>query len=167
MFVRNSAWKGRYLPAGATGFNVGRGLGDILDPLFPIQTGLTILSAPIHSLPSWCSWVPFADFAPACQVPTPAELVAANASNYGPAATPETIAAGQSEAGTAVAQFASAYPEEYGQYLTASNNPYTSAVLGTGPAGQLAAGVETLAGGIPSWIWFLGAGGLAVFFLRR
>lgn len=121
--------------------------------------------------PSYCSWMPFADFLSECQVPTAAQILTANLSNYGAAATPDTIAAGQAAAADSIALDCTDNPDLCSQFTFAGSSPLTAAMLGSGTVGQAAGGLESATGTIASlfssqWAWIgLGVVGLAFIFM--
>jgi hypothetical protein len=93
--------------------------------------------------PSWCSWLPFADYMAACKVPTAAEQAAyvkteiekaagAGTPNYNP-----NLAAEQyGEYLKDVSTYCESHPEECAEYQAAGEHPDCSAILGTGTFAQ-------------------------------
>lgn len=59
---------------------IGRGMGVISNPDGSWQT-----------TPSWCNWMPFADFFDACTPPTAAQVAANNAANIGKNMSPGNV----------------------------------------------------------------------------
>lgn len=119
--------------------------------------------------PSYCGWLPFADFLSQCQIPTQAQIVTANLSNYGANIPPSAVSATQAEIGSMLQSDCSANPDACSQSTFAANNPTTAALFGASTTGQAVGGLEdainTLAGLFSNqWVWF-GAAAFAAYLL--
>lgn len=116
-----------------------RGFGDLslLCAASPNAPGCVQVNPQSTSMfPGWCGWMPGANLFQACQVPTTQALLQANLSNYGAAATPATIASGQTGALTASQQLCVSDPANCAQYQMAATDPNLAAVIGTTPVAQ-------------------------------
>lgn len=116
------------------------GLGQAVSP--ETFQSIVAMKAP-SDFPSWCSWMPFADYMPACKVPTAAQQNAAikteieKAAGAGtPAYNPDLAAQQYEEYLKDSAAYCAAHPDECAEYTAASANPTCAALLGTGPLAQ-------------------------------
>jgi hypothetical protein len=152
--------------------------------MYHMGLGTTIANPGTEDYSTLCAYLPFADFLPVCKIPNTAQITQANLQNYGPAATPETIAAGQAAAVQEAQSYCQQFPADCAQYETAVASPITSAILGTGTVGQTvaktmggsaavcdptidptcaAAGcTESIVNGICDWWIYIGAGSLGL-----
>jgi hypothetical protein len=113
--------------------------------------------------PGYCSWMPFADFFSECQVPTAQAILTANLTNYGAAATPATIAAGQEAAAQSIAADCTNNPEACSEFTFAGNSPTIAAMFGAGAVGQAVGGASGLFS-TSTWVW-VAVAGLAAYVL--
>jgi hypothetical protein len=144
----------------------------------PLPAG-TFDAAQAQMFPGYCSWLPFADFMSACQVPTIAQVQASNASNVGPGLSPDAAAQLQAQIQQTDQADCAANPDSCAQFTFAGSNPTTAAILGSGTVGQAAGGLEAAAGTAGSaaatlasfftsqWAWFGLAAILALYFIPQ
>ena len=149
------------LPSTAAARDIPTGLGQAVS-----QATIDAIKAdkPVSTsgFPSWCSWMPFADYLPACRVPTAAEQNAAikadieKAAGAGtPAYNPDLAAEQYQEYLKDATSYCASHPEECAAYKQAGESPTCSAMLGTGtvaqtfcanPGGYLLLGAAAIAG---------------------
>lgn len=117
------------------------------------------------TIPSWCSWMPFASFADACKPPTPEQIRQADMSNIGPAASADSVAALQQQWAQTEEQQCQLYPDECAAYQFAITHPTTSAAFGTGAFGQA---IGSVASGLASspLVW-IAIAGIAIVLMKR
>jgi hypothetical protein len=143
-------------------------MGDVLSATAAATGAVVDMSTPSvdAAFPGYCSWMPFADYMTACQVPTAAVQNAAVKQEIDKAAAGNTALADQQyqQYLADTAALAKLNPEGAAQYKFAGDNPNTAALLGADPFGRVvgsaAQGVLSVTGwlGIPAWIWIAGGG---------
>lgn len=145
------------------------GMGDVGSDAAASTAALLSMSTPSVNAdyPSYCNWMPFADYITACQVPTAAVQNAAVKQQIMAAGdTPEAEAQYQAYLNDTAA-LAKLEPESAAQYQFAGENPNLAALLGADPFGRLVGGITNITSGVtswfgvPAWVWL--AGGLVTF----
>ena len=115
--------------------------------------------------PSWCNYIPGADYIPACQTCTIQESAA---SDIGPAMTPANTQALMTEAQTTLQQSCADDPAGCAAYQTASSSPDCAATFGTGAVGQFICGNGSNSiFGLSPGIALIGVGVLALILLKK
>ncbi len=145
------------------------GMGDDMSlPPEPVKPAAECLPA-AGCFPSWCSWLPFADFADACKVPTQAQQEAyARTQMERNKDKPGYSQAVVDEALTDLHRLDDALcaenPEHCAEYKAASANPTCSSIFGPGSPLCDPKGPFTLS--MDKWL-ILGAAGIAALILTK
>ena len=94
--------------------------------------------------PAWCSWMPFADYAYECRVPTPGEIRECQRREFGPAMPPDKIEEALRRGDESVAAYCRMHPEECAEYYglpsPATNWALVAVVVGAIAAASLLLG---------------------------
>jgi hypothetical protein len=103
--------------------------------------------------PSWCSWMPFADYFAACKPLTPEELEACQRLELGPAMSTAAVESAIARGREATAAYCRMHPDECRAYLASVDCPSIASAFG--PQTAAAAGCG---GGEPSLLYWIAAG---------
>lgn len=138
------------IPSRAAAFDIPTGLGADTPADFADMKGGTKPPAKrsVTDFPSWCSWMPFADYMDACRVPSQAEIdaethaaIVKGATNPTTGVTNQTLVDQQYGAYQSdIAALCATDPEGCAAFHLANSSPTCSKLLGTGDLGQTLCG---------------------------